>query len=102
MGLIGHKLAFSCKLGVLGFEAVDAVLNLRPERPDQSLHGPGRGIAERTNCVALNLVGEFLQHVDLREVSVAQLHALEHVNHPACAFTAGRALAARLVLVELG
>eukprot|EP00354_Favella_ehrenbergii_P010829 CAMPEP_0170466100 /NCGR_PEP_ID=MMETSP0123-20130129/10192_1 /TAXON_ID=182087 /ORGANISM="Favella ehrenbergii, Strain Fehren 1" /LENGTH=420 /DNA_ID=CAMNT_0010732155 /DNA_START=1151 /DNA_END=2414 /DNA_ORIENTATION=- len=61
-----------------------------------------RRVAQRANRVTFNLVRKLLEHVDLSEVGVALLHALEHVDHPASSFTAGRALAATLVLVELG
>ena len=43
----------------------DAPLHLGPEMPDQALHRPRRGVAERADRVALDLVRHFVQHVDL-------------------------------------
>lgn len=51
--------------------------------------------------MTFDLIGEFLEHVDFSEVSVTELHSFEHIDHPTGAFSAGSALAATLVLVEL-
>jgi len=99
---VANEFALVLELGVLSLVGVDAFFDLAAEGADQSLHWPGSSVAERADSVALNLVGELLQHVNLREVGIAELHALEHVDHPAGAFTARSALAARLVLVEFG
>eukprot|EP00227_Mantoniella_beaufortii_P011202 CAMPEP_0197590548 /NCGR_PEP_ID=MMETSP1326-20131121/11475_1 /TAXON_ID=1155430 /ORGANISM="Genus nov. species nov., Strain RCC2288" /LENGTH=441 /DNA_ID=CAMNT_0043155651 /DNA_START=195 /DNA_END=1517 /DNA_ORIENTATION=- len=81
---------------------VDAALELGAEVADEALHGPGRGVAQRADGVALDLLGELLQHVDLLQPRVALLHALHDGVQPPRALTAGRALAAGLVLVEVG
>ena len=100
MGLVRHKL-FLFELRMLSFVCVDAILHLATELPDETLYGPGSGVAQSANGVSLDLIGQLLEHVDLGEVGVALLHALEHVDHPAGTFTAWSALAAALVLVEL-
>lgn len=76
-------------------------LKLRPEVPDQTLDGPGEGLAEGADGVALNLLGELLHHVDLALARGAGLEAVHDLLGPLGALTAGRALAARLVVVEL-
>ena len=100
-GRVADELA-SIYFGVLSLVAVDSVLHLVPESPDQSLHRPGSSISQSTNCVSFDLVRELLKHVDFSEVSIAVLDSLQQVYHPSCAFTTGSALATRLVLVELG
>src|SRR5215204_1073061 len=81
---------------------VDAALDLAPEMPDQPLDRPGGGVAERADGVALDLRRDFEQHVDLAPLRAAFGHAGEDAPHPARALAAGRALAAALVLVEVG
>ena len=98
--LVGDELAF-VELRVLSLVAVDTVLDLVAERPDQALHRPGCCVSQSADSVTLDLVGELFEHVDFSEVSVAELHALEHIDHPASTLTAGCALAAALVSVEL-
>lgn len=90
------------KLGVLGLVAVNPLLDVASEAADKALHGPGSGVSEGADGVAFNLLRELLEHVDLSEVCVTNLHTLQNVDHPGSAFSAGRALAATLVLVELG
>mmetsp|Transcript_29325 Transcript_29325/g.50220 ORF Transcript_29325/g.50220 Transcript_29325/m.50220 type:complete len:387 (+) Transcript_29325:480-1640(+) len=77
-------------------------LNLRPEGADESLHGPRGRVAQGADRVAFDLIGELLEHVDLLELGVARDEAVHDVGHPRGALAARRALAARLVLVELG
>src|SRR6266851_8802644 len=79
----------------------DPPLELRTEMPDQPLHRPGRSVAECTDRVALDLVGDVKQHVDLGHLRLALYHALHHAPDPARALAAGRALTAALMHVEL-
>jgi hypothetical protein len=51
--------------------------------------------------VTLNLLGEFEEHVDLSLRSSTLDESGHHVAHPGRTLSARRALAARLVLVEL-
>ena len=78
----------------------DAPLHLRAEMADQPLHRPHRAVGQRADRVALDLVGDVEQHVDLRDRGVAFDHALHDPPHPAAALAAWGALAAALVLVE--
>ena len=98
-----HSAATADRLGMrVGGVFVDAPLDLRPEMPQQALHRPGRAVAEGADGVAFDLGRDFHQHVDLALVRAAFGHALEHAPHPAHALAARRALAAALVLVEIG
>src|SRR5690349_8077399 len=81
---------------------VDAPLDLVAEMPDQPLDRPGRGVAERADRVALDLGGDFEQEPDLALARPPLRHPGEHAPHPAGALAARRALAAALVLVEIG
>ena len=81
---------------------VDARLDLVTEMRDQALDRPRRSVAERADGVALDLLRHFEQHVDFALVGAAFGHAAQDAPHPARAFAAGRALAAALVLVEIG
>lgn len=87
---------------MLGLVAVNAVLDITSELSDETLNGPCSSITQRADRVTFDLIRQLLQHVNLGEVSVTQLHALKHVNHPTSTLTAGSTLTARLVLVELG
>ena len=98
---VGDEFAF-VELWVLGLVAVDAVFDLASELSDQSLDGPGSGVTEGANRVTFDLVRKFLEHVNLSEVGVSELHAFKHIDHPAGTLATGCALAATLVLVELG
>ena len=90
------------ELWVLRLVAVNTIFNLTSELPDEALHGPGSSVTERADSVSFDLERELLEHVNLGEVSIAELHSLEHVDHPAGALTARCALATALVLVEFG
>src|SRR6476661_11227060 len=81
---------------------VDARLDLVTEMRDQALDRPRRRIAERAYGVALDLLGDFQQHIDLALVGAALGHPGQDPPHPAGALAARRALAAALVLVEIG
>jgi len=99
--LVGHELAL-LKFRIERLVTVDAVLDLVAETSNQTLDGPSGGVAQSTDGVTFDLVGEFLKHVDFSEVGIALLHAFEHIDHPGGALAAGSALTATLVLVEFG
>lgn len=80
----------------------DPLLHLGPKVPDEPLHGPRRRIPQRADRVSLDLLGHLPQHIDLLEPRVAAPHPRHDVVQPARALAAGGALAARLVLVEVG
>lgn len=52
--------------------------------------------------MSFNLSRNFFKHVDFCVVGVSDLHTLKHVNHPPGSLSAWSALAATLVLVEVG
>jgi hypothetical protein len=101
-GLVRHKLALASELGVLSFVAVNTVLDITSELSDKTLNRPGSSVTQRADRVTFDLVRQLFQHVDLSEVSVTDLHTLEHVYHPPSTLTTRRALTTRLVLVEFG
>lgn len=68
---------------------------------DQTLDGPGEGLAESADGVALDLLGELLHHVDLTLAGGAFLEAVHDLLSPLGALATGSALAAGLVVVEL-
>src|SRR5580698_10127539 len=86
------------QLGVFG----DAPFDLGTEVAHEALYRPWRCVAETTDRVALALLADFQQLVDLLDARVADFHALQHTPHPVGAFTTRRALAAALVLIEVG
>ena len=100
---VSHSAAIRHRLGMrVGRVMVDALLDLVAEMPDQALDRPGRRVAERADGVALDLRRDLEQHVDLALLRAALGHARQHAPHPARALAARRALAAALVLVEIG
>src|SRR5687768_14920799 len=80
----------------------DPPLKLRPEVADQALDRPGGGVAQRADGVALDLLGDVPERVDLVDLGIALDQPLHHPPHPARALAAGGALAAALMLVEIG
>src|SRR4029077_15553340 len=80
----------------------DAALHLGAEMTDQALDRPGGAIRQGADRMALDLLAHILKHIDLLDASVARDHAFHDTPHPAQAFATGRALAATLVLGELG
>src|ERR1700681_1487294 len=81
---------------------VDTLLDLVAEMRDQTLDRPRRGVAKRADGVTLDLFCHFQQHVDLALVGAALSHPGQDPPHPPRALAARRALAAALVLVEIG
>ncbi|KAG6557850.1 hypothetical protein Mapa_000618 [Marchantia paleacea] len=77
-------------------------LKLGPEMPNKSLNRPCRSITQRTDCMPLNLLGYFLQLVNFLKLCVSNFHPFHHVPQPWRPFSAGCALAATLMLVEVG
>src|SRR3546814_3946895 len=55
---------------------------------DQPLDRPCGGVAERTDGVAFDLLGDVEQSVDLADVGVAGAQPLHHAPHPAGALAA--------------
>ena len=83
-------------------ELIDPPFDLGAEMPDQALNWPGRRITQRADRVPLDLFGDIEQHVDLALLGFAAHKPLHDAPHPARALATRRALAATLVLVEVG
>src|SRR5680860_776166 len=97
--LRGHRHGWRNRFG--GFR-VDPFLDDVAEVLDEPLHRPGRGVTERADGMAFDLFADVEQHLDFGLLRIAVGHALQHAPHPARAFAARRALAARFVFVEIG
>src|SRR5579859_1122711 len=89
-------------IGAAGSVLCDALLDLRTEVHEEALDRPGGGIAQAADGVTLDLAGDVEQQVDLLRLGLAGDHPLHDPPHPAGALAAGGALAAALVLVEVG
>src|SRR5579885_22587 len=92
-----HRLAMR-----IGRILIDALFDFAAEMADQALHRPRRRVAEGANRVTLNLPRDFEQLIDFALLRTSFDHAREYPPHPTGALAAGRALAAGLVLVEIG
>src|SRR5688572_29389530 len=79
----------------------DVVHELVAEVLDHGPHRHGRGVAERADGAALDVVGHRVQQVDVFHAARAVLDAVDHAPQPAGALAAGRALPAALMLVEV-
>src|SRR5579863_4912323 len=79
---------------------VDHVLELVPVVLEEALYRPRRRIAERTDGVALDVVGDVDEEGKLLAPCLAGEHPLQQPVHPARALAAGSALAAGLRHVE--
>ena len=79
----------------------DVVLEFVPELAQEALDGPCSRFTERTDGVAFDLAGHRLQLVQVFHRGLAGDDALQHAVHPAGAFTARGALAARFLVEEL-
>src|ERR1700721_1912369 len=69
----------------------DAALHPRAEMADEALHRPDRAIGQRTDRVAFDLGGHFLQQIKILDRRITLDHALHHAPHPAQPLAARRA-----------
>src|SRR4051794_17620613 len=81
---------------------VDVRLELGAELCDVARDDDRVRVAERAEALAVDAVADVEQQVEVRLGGAAVLELAEDRRQPARAFAAGCALAARLVLVELG
>src|SRR5512138_3463040 len=79
---------------------VDHVLELVAEVLEEALHRPRGGVAERADGVALDAARDVDQQLQVVPVALPGHDPADHAVHPAGAFAARRALAARLTLIE--
>lgn len=77
-----------------------SLLQLRSEVADETLDRPGESLAKSADGVALDLLRELLEHVDLALARIALFQTLHDLVGPLAALSAGGALAAGLVLVK--
>src|SRR5581483_5109938 len=83
------------RLAHLATLVIDVVLELVAEMQDEALHRQRRGVAERADRSAGDVVGDVRQHVEVLVAAFAVLDAVDHAVEPARALAAGRALPAR-------
>src|SRR5687767_4884922 len=104
-GARGGTFAVRRELGAAAVHATallaDVELELVAEQLDVGHDGHGGRVAERAERLAEDHVADVPQLVDLGKPALAVLELGEDVLHPVRALAAGRALAARLVAVEL-
>src|SRR5690606_30459770 len=77
-------------------------LELVPEVLDRRRDRRGGAVAQGAERAAEDVLAEVEQLVDVALLAAARLEPLEDLHQPPGALAAGRALAAGLVLVELG
>lgn len=80
---------------------LESSLKLRSEVADETLDGPGSGVTQSANGVAFNLLGKLPKHVDFTGTSLAVLESVHDLQEPGGALSAGCALTAGLVLIEV-
>src|SRR5678815_4010443 len=80
---------------------LDVIFELAAEMLDEALHRQRRCIAQRTDRPALDVVGDGRQHVEVLEASGTMLDPIDHSPQPPGALATRRALAARLLEVEV-
>src|ERR1700727_584768 len=85
----------------IGSILVDAPLDLGAEMGNEPLNRPRGRVAERTNRMPFDLLGDVEQHVDLAFLRTPLNHTLHDTPHPSGAFAARRALAAAFVLIKI-
>jgi len=94
------RLVLFGQLRMLGVVLIDPVLNLVSVVLDQPLDWPGSGISQSADSVALNLLSELPQHVDLSVLGFSNLHSFEGVSQPSSSLPTWSALPTTLMLVE--
>src|SRR6202158_2189615 len=70
------------------------------EMLEETLHRPGRGVAEPADGVTFDAIGQVEQQIQLLAPCLPVENALERAVEPAGALAAGRALAAGLRHIE--
>src|SRR3972149_11207411 len=72
---------------------IDVMPELVAKMLDKALHWQRRGIPQRADGAALDVVGDMVQQVEVFGAAFAVLDAVDHAIHPAGTFAARRALA---------
>src|SRR6202035_1717599 len=94
----GEEAALREGAAALGKVAVD----LGAEGLHQRAHGTDGGVAQGAQRVAADVAGDRQQELRVARPALAMLDALQEQLHPVGPLAAGGALAARLVVEELG
>src|SRR5262249_44147251 len=81
---------------------LDVAGGLVAEALDQRLHRPDGGVAQGAERVAAHVLADRQQELPVARAPLAVLDAAEQQLHPVGPLAAGGALAARLVIEELG
>src|SRR4051794_16996443 len=106
MSLLGHFQLVGEEGGLHRVERAAALREvlevLVAEVPDRALDRAHRAVGKRAERAAEDVVALVEQQVEVTLLADALLELGEHLHQPPGALTARRALAARLVLVELG
>ena len=71
-----------------------------PKVPNETLDGPGGSVSQGANGVAFDLLGKFLQHVNVRGLCGSTYQPIHDGSQPARAFTTRRTLSTRFVLIK--
>src|SRR4051812_2573249 len=74
---------------------LDVVHELVAEVLEEALHRQRRGVAQRADGAAGDVVGNVIEEREVFHAALAVLDAVHHAVEPAGALAAGRALAAR-------
>src|SRR3979490_2810516 len=93
-----------CAISLISYQAllvVDVVLELFAEMLDEALHRQRRGVAQRADGAAGDVVGHRVQRFQILGPALSMLDAMDHPVQPACAFAAGRALAAGFLEIKI-
>ena len=79
---------------------LDVGFEIGAEELEHAAHAPNRRCAEGTEALPLDRPGQPLDQVQVRDLALAALDALQDLLDPAAALAAGRALAAAFLAVE--
>src|SRR5437870_83070 len=79
----------------------DAPLEFGAEVANEALHRPGGTVGQGADRMALDLLRDVVEHVDLGDRGISGDHPLHDTPYPAETLAARRALAAALMLIEL-
>src|SRR5258708_20873496 len=83
------------------FAVVDVELEFVAEMLDEAFHRQRRGVAQRADRAAGDVIGYGIQPGEVFGAALAVLHAMDHAVQPAGPLAAGRALAAGFFEVKI-
>src|SRR5581483_4910517 len=84
------------------FPVLDVMPEFVVEMLDEGAYRHRRGVAQRADGAALDVVRHRIERVQIVGPALAVLDAMDHAIQPAGAFAAGRALAAGFLEIEIG